>query len=468
MADTPDIPTNPFQAYVPSREDPFGARRLGHVLRRCAFGADPQWLDRFNGKTPRDVIDWLLDYKTDTDEPFTGRLIPGLNFPFKSGRDVQNWWTYRMLESPRPFQERIALFWHGHFATAISKVEQAMPMHAQIELFRRGGLGNFRELLIAVGRDPAMLIWLDGRFNHKGKPNENYGREVMELFTLGIGHYTEQDVKQLARAFTGWELRNGEAHFNAQSFDSGDKTIFGQTGNFNDTSAVDLILSQPEAPRFIAWKLLREFVHPHPETAHINYYAARLTYNQWELKPVMRELLSSRLFFSDYAYRARIKSPADICIGGVRAVGGTASADFVTRSMSEMGQTLCNPPTVKGWDGDQNWINANTVLLRFNFGLAMATQRSSKGGDEAFAEKVNLFDHLTSLNLRTAEQIINHFAGLLHDDQLGDDVRQRLLDYMNKGQNPKVKQFVFDPPSVNSKVRGIIHLMMAMPEYQLC
>ena len=455
-------PKDQFEPFDSPLED----RWVNHLFRRAAFGPSVEQLDQWKDKKPSDVLDWLMDYDP-ADDPMAKEFESLVGFiNTNSPQPIQEWWLHRMLISGHPMQEKIALFWHGRFATSLGKIEQPMLMHQQLDLFRRMGMGNYRKFLVALGHDPAMLIWLDGRFNRKGKPNENYGRELMELFTLGIGNYTEQDVKELARCFTGWQLKEGKPVFTPEQFDSGEKKVLGQTGKFDSESAVDVILDQPAAPKFLARKVLAEFVHPQPTDEQVEHYASRLLANKWELKPVFREILSSRMFFSDWAYRSKIKSPVELVIGACRAIGGIASRSFLREQTSKMGQTLLYPPSVKGWDGQEMWINANTVLLRFNVGLALAEQRNNE-----FAKRSEMETWLSSHNIRTPAQAIDHFARVLLDGNLAPDARQKLLDYMNrdnKGKsNESMMMNMMATQSVNPKLRGMLHLMMSMPEYQL-
>jgi uncharacterized protein (DUF1800 family) len=243
------VPSNPFSPYVPSSAEPWNVRRAGHLLRRARFGANADLLDETVGQSPSQAIDRLFDYDPAVD-PLNDLINQLQGFvSFKEIKAVQEWCFYRMLNNAHPLQEKLTMFWHNRFATSAGKVDFPQLMHNQMELFRRQGLSHFRDLLDDVGHDPAMLIWLDGQYNRKGKPNENYGREVMELFTLGIGSYTENDVKQLARAFTGWQINFDKAFLNKLYFDDGKKTIFGETDVFDSHSAVDLLLRQPHAAR---------------------------------------------------------------------------------------------------------------------------------------------------------------------------------------------------------------------------
>jgi uncharacterized protein (DUF1800 family) len=358
----------------------------------------------------------------------------------------------------------MALFWHNRFATSAAKVGDGYFMHQMIELFRQQGLGNYRDLVVAVSRDPAMLIWLDGQNNKRGKANENFGRELMELFTLGVGNYTEQDVKQISRCFTGWTVSYQERKgiFEQRKFDAGEKTIFGETGDFDGAGAIDLILKQPAAPKYLAKKMLIEFVHPEPTQEQIDHYASRLIALKWELRPVMKEIFSSRLFFSDWTYRSKIKSPCEVVIGTALALGGIPNTQVLRESMGRMGQPLLFPPSVKGWDGGEDWINANTVLQRFNFGMYAATQRR-----EEFARRSELEKWFGEHQIRSASDVINYYASIMLDSHIRPEMRSELLDYMDRGERNERMVFVMKPQTINTKVRGVLHLFTTSPEFQL-
>lgn len=459
----PVIPAaDSFDPYVPTAAEPWDLRRVGHLLRRGGFGGNADRIDRTLKQSPTQAIHQLFDYDPAVDP--LNDLINQLQgyISFKEIKPVQEWCFYRMLNNTHPLQEKMTMFWHNRFATSAGKVDFPQMMHNQMELFRLKGLTNFRDLLDSVGHDPAMLVWLDGQYNEKGKPNENYAREVMELFTLGINSYTENDVKQLARTMTGWVVGNYQAYFNKQNFDDGPKTIFGQTAAFDSHSAVDLLLSQPKAAPHLAKKLLKEFVHPEPTNEMVQHYANRFVDTKWDLKIVMTEMFSSKLFFSDWAYRSRIKSPVELTVGTVTALGGKINTSFISLQCTKMGQIILMPPNVKGWDGNETWINANTVMLRFNFGQEMATQKLGE-----FAKKSEMESWLLKHNLKTSDDIVDHYAKLLLDGQLNPDTRNTFITYMNHGTKNEPKPFVLEKDVLNDKVRGLLHLMMAVPEFQL-
>jgi uncharacterized protein (DUF1800 family) len=332
-------------------------------------------------------------------------------------------------------------------------------MDRQVELFRRGGLGNFRDLLIGVGRDPAMILWLDGQTNRKGHPNENYAREILELFTLGPGNYTEKDIQELARAFTGWRVNRGVAAFERGTHDEGDKAVFGRRANLDDRGAVDLILGQPAAPRFIARQLLREFVHPDPLPEHVDHYATRLLAHEWELKPVLTEMLTSRLFFSPWAYRSRVKSPIELTVGAAIALGGKPAVVFIRDAAAKMGQSILYPPSVKGWDGHTAWVNSNTVLCRANFALAVATQHGNE-----FVRKSDVEGWLVRQGAFEPADVVDRCVGLLLDGQVPSDLRERMVALVGGGGRKRAR---LTPGTPDPKVRALLHVILSTPEYQL-
>ncbi|MGF1633278.1 MAG: DUF1800 domain-containing protein [Phycisphaerae bacterium] len=454
------LPSEPFAAWSPTKAEPFGRKWAGHLLRRLCLGATEAELDAAEQAGPAKTLDALFDFDPADDalKQQADSLVGFINFG--DTRQVQEWWVHRMLFG-KPLQERMALFWHNHFATSHTKVG-GERMHLQIRLFRRLGMGSFRELLIEIGKDPAMLVWLDGHGSHKNAPNENYAREVMELFSLGTGSYTEDDVKELSRCFTGWRAGRDESYFDKNRFDDGEKHVHGMRGAFDAETVVDVLLAQPAAPRFIAAKLLREFVHPEPPAEAVTHYAARLKHHNWHIGPVLREMVSSNLFYSAFAYRSRIKMPAELVLGSVKALGGRVQARFCREQLEKMGQDLLNPPDVSGWDGGEAWINANTVLVRFNFGLEVSRQRGNY-----YVKGERLHQLIRDAKLKTAEDVVDHYAALLLDGEIRPDARSKLVDYMNRNEKNEPAPFKPDGNGINNKVRGVIHLMTALPDYQL-
>ena len=285
-------------------------------------------------------------------------------------QELKQWWLREMVVTPTPLTERMTLFWHSHFATSMQKVGEPQLMYRQNLLLREYALGNYRDMLHAIARDPAMLMWLDGVANRKGAPNENFAREVMELFVLGEGHYTQQDVTEAARAFTGWSRnwQTGEFVFNPAQHDAGSKTILGQSGNFDGDAAIDILLDQPVAAEHIAGELCEEFISPHPDPVAVQHLAEIFRDNHYAIKPLLRALFSLNAFY-DKSNRAQlVKSPIELIVGTLRQFDVHPSAwQPLVYEADGMGESLFAPPNVKGWPTGEQWINGTTLLRRKAF-----------------------------------------------------------------------------------------------------
>ena len=287
---------------------------------------------------------------------------------------VAYWWANRMLLSPRPLQERMALFWHGHFATNEDKVRDYRKMLKQLRLFQRLGLGDFRTLLIGVAQDPAMLAFLDAGVNVKGSPNENFAREIMELFTMGVGHYGEADVREAARAFTGWNYRGLDFDFNADAHDGGSKRFLGREGRFDGVEVIDIILAQDAAAEFIAGKLHRHFVGEALDADGRRELGAWMKAADYDIAAFLERLFLSRHFYAPDVLGTRIKGPVEFVVStyrklGLEAVPGAPDFNTVTESL---GQRLMHPPTVAGWSEGRSWITPSLLFERSNFVLDLA------------------------------------------------------------------------------------------------
>ncbi|HEY8047630.1 MAG TPA: DUF1800 domain-containing protein [Ramlibacter sp.] len=297
----------------------------------------------------------------------------------RKGMDIKDWWLREMIETPTPLAERMTLFWHGHFATSQWKVKRADAMWRQHLLLRANALGSFRAMLHGIARDPAMLVYLDGDRNRKEAPNENFAREVMELFTLGEatqgGGYTEDDVREAARAFTGWTLERDElgARFRPVLHDFGRKTLLGRSGDFDADQALDIMLQQPEAARFIVGKLWREFVSPTPDPREVDRIAQRFRESDYDIAVAMHELLLSPAFWDPANFDSLVKSPVELVVGSVREMGlRPQELRPMVQKCKQLGQDLLMPPNVKGWAGYTDWINATTLLERRHFAGQLA------------------------------------------------------------------------------------------------
>ncbi len=382
-------PAEAWKPWQPSAEEPWGRKWAAHLYRRAAFGSSREDLIEAERLGMEGTLDLLLQGKpqaTDALETLidVGRLAADCD---DSGDQLRGWWLYCMLQSGHPLREKLTLFWHNHFATSIVKVQSANLMFRQNCLLREHALGRFGPMLQAVSRDGAMLVWLDSNSNVKGRPNENYARELMELFSLGVGNYTEKDVREAARAFTGWRALGPGFRFNPRLHDDGPKTVLGKTGNWDGGDIVRIALEQPAAARFLIRKLYRFYVSERaaPPDTLIEPLCESFRRSDYDIAALVRTILASRHFYSVHAFRQRIKSPVEFVLGAVLAAYhryGEEEPDFrpVPQQMllgvlGELGQTLFAPPNVKGWPGGKVWLNTLTLLARTNFAesLAMGT-----------------------------------------------------------------------------------------------
>jgi uncharacterized protein (DUF1800 family) len=432
--------------------------RIAHLLRRAGFGANPSELDAAVARGFDATLDGLLNPTDDHDAADDD--LSQISFDLTKLNDAQRWWLVRMRYTSRPLVEKMTLFWHGHFATAVSKVgvQNLDLMRQQNDLFRAQGLGSFHDLLLAVSKDPAMLIWLDGRLNHKNAPNENYGRELMELFTLGIGNYTEDDVKAAARAFTGWTLdKNKQFTFNAKDHDDGTKTYLGQTGNFDGTDIVNMLSADPATAKFLATKLATFFVSDPPDDGLVSDMANTYLSSNYDIRSVLRAMFKSDAFSSSAAYHALIKAPADFVAGTLRTLNIATNGLGLPAIMQSLGQELFNPPNVAGWPGGESWIATNTMLARDNMANAIAVAGKPESGLLA-----NVGQLLNLGGTAQASDLVTGLTSLLLDGDVTDDEVQALYQYL--GVNPSD---TIDLTKQDLKVQGLLYLTLSMPEYSL-
>jgi uncharacterized protein (DUF1800 family) len=289
---------------------------------------------------------------------------------FQRGFELQSWWLGEMLATPSPLTEKMTLFWHNHFVSSQQKVRSPQLMYRQNVLLRRHALGSFGEMLHAVARDPAMVLYLDSASSRKGQPNENFAREVMELFTLGEGNYGERDIKEVARAFTGWSIDadTGEFLFRPLAHDDGVKTVLGRTANLDGDAVLDILLEQPHTAVFILGKLWREFISPNPDPGEVERLARIFRDSGYDIRTALRAILVSDAFYAPQNRATLVKSPVDLVIGTLRqfriTTGEVMPFVFTT---NQLGQALFTPPNVKGWPGGVAWINSTRLLARKAF-----------------------------------------------------------------------------------------------------
>ena len=448
--------------------------RIAHLLRRAGFGASEAELDEYAALGFEGSVERLLNPEGVADD--LDERVAALGLDLDTAAALPLYWLFRMANTKRPLQEKMCLFWHDHFATAISKVRSPQLMLQQYQTFARLGLGKFSDLTLAVSQDPAMLVWLDGNQNRKNAPNENYGRELLELFMLGIGNYTEEDVKAAARAFTGWffqaerdpdnngRITSARFVFTERQHDFGQKTFLGQTGNWNGQEIIGIAMQQPACARFIAGKLFAAFVWDNPDAATVAPYAEVLMRSGYDIRAAVRAILLSPEFSSDRAYRATTKSPAEYVAGLMRALGvGIPARDYGT-AMRGMGQELFNPPHVGGWASGLAWIGPGTLLERANLANRIVTTRQVNRNNPVAFDPAKL---LAGKGIATAEQLVDHFVALLLDGAITAAQRDALLAYLRRDDKGQTTTFALDPKTLDSKVRGLVHLIAAMPEYQL-
>ncbi|MCA9064835.1 MAG: DUF1800 domain-containing protein [Planctomycetaceae bacterium] len=441
-----------WEPFQPSDQTPWDLRAAAHLFRRAGFGANWEQLNSAVAKHPADVVSELLNAEQPDDFRRDIQSLADAAIATGNARQLSGWWTWRMLSTPAQLLEKTTLFWHGHFATSAAKVDPPRLMLAQNELLRRYALGNFGELLLEISRDPAMLIWLDSASNRKQHPNENYAREIMELFCLGEGNYSEQDIRELARCFTGWEVRRDAFRFNRYQHDTGTKTILGQTGEFNGEDGVRIVLSQPTAAEFIAGKLVRFFVSDTLELTNelITPLAVALRTANMEVKPVIAMILNSQLFYSSQSVARKIRSPAELAIGFLRCLDGTTNTLSLAETMDQIGQGLFYPPSVKGWDGGRTWINSSTLLGRSN-----AIRRVLESDKTRFGRE-SLQQYFAQQQLSHPQAILERLEVLLLAVPVSADARTRIESVISTAGNSTV-----------GLVEGL-HAICTLPEFQLC
>jgi len=369
----------PALAWAGIGED--GAR---HLLARTGFGANPSQIALYAPLSREQAVDRLLDHAS-----FAALTEPPawVNQPFdrpgqalseeekkalqkernEHAQELRGWWLEEMRITPSPITEKMTLFWHNHFVSGLDKVGVPQLMYQQNVLLRKQALGNFGQMLHAIARDPAMMRYLDTVNNRKGQPNENFAREVMELFTLGEGHYSEQDIREAARAFTGWSLdKDLNFIYRPNQHDNGEKTLFGQQGNFDGDDVLDMLLRNPQTARFVTLKLWKYLVSPTVDEASLQHLSALFYRDNYEIRPLVRAMLLTPAFWKSQGQQ--VKSPLELTVGTLvtfdlippdwRALAGLNR---------QLGQDVFNPPNVKGWPGGDVWINSSTLLSRKQF-----------------------------------------------------------------------------------------------------
>ncbi len=373
-------------AATPPRSIAMDRHQAHHLLSRAGFAPSLIQLDMVSPLSQEKAVQWLLDGARS--EPVTAppdwtRAVPqwpqdpvddqpsmAARIAESRVRELQDWWLAEMAVTPSPLTERMTLFWHSHFTTSARKVPVPQLLYRQNALFRRHALGNFARLLHEIARDPAMMLYLDIAGSRKGRPNENFAREVMELFTLGEANYTEADIKAAARAFTGWVRapESAQIRFDPASYDDGLKTFRGRTGRFDGAAIIDILLEEPQTARFITEKLWRWFISEQPEPEAVRRFARLFRASGYEIKPLLFAMLTSEAFLAPAARGRIIRSPVELVVGTIRALGlGTGGGLSMRAYTRRFGQVLFEPPDVKGWRGGTDWITPASIADREAF-----------------------------------------------------------------------------------------------------
>jgi uncharacterized protein (DUF1800 family) len=460
-----------WQRYKPGKDNPWDIKKVGHLFRRAAFGATKAELDAALKDGPDKTIDNLLNGRNEqTFDQQTATLARSISNA-NNGNQATAWWLYRMLYSPHPLREKLTLFWHNHFATSNLKVQNAGYMIGQYQLMRRFALGNFRNLLLDMSKDPAMMVWLDTIESTRASPNENYARELMELFSLGIrdlqgrANYTEQDIREAARAFTGWRIDNGRAVFTANQHDNSLKMVLGRRGTWTGDDVVRICLDQPSCPYFIAAKLFRFLVSETitPTRPLLEPLAIQFRKSDYNFAMLVDKMLRSNLFFSAQAYRSKIKSPVEFALGIVRPLEGRLGTTALATALEGLGQRLFYPPSVAGWEGSQAWLNGQTLLFRQNLALALTSTEDIRFGRRTDPAV------LASRNHRQSDtEVVDFFLRLFLQGDVPAATRNRLLQYAAQARKQNVPVYWTAQDAANHRVRTLCQLVLRLPEFQLC
>ena len=458
---------------------------IAHLLRRAGFGATRSELEKYASKDYEEVVEDLLhpDRFPDVEEDILHRYYPHLT---DRGDPYQIWagrWIYLMINSKRPLQEKMALFCHHVFPSAWHKGENACTIMTQIEGFRRYGMSDMRTIFTELSKDPGMIYWLDNNENHDGEPNENYGRELLELFSMGVGNYTEDDIKDAARAFTGWTFTQPTAtypygnnipefEYREDDHDDGVKTFLGESGRFNGQDIIDIIVKQPATARFISRHLYNFFVADEPQVPAwpqeppqdpdaIDTLVNAFTESNGDMRPVLRTLFNS-VFFKEARFR-KVKSPAELVAGTIKLVGTYrypgASLGDLAAATTVMGQALMNPDTVEGWHTGQEWIDGGTLNQRVNFAVGQVGAADRPGIQE-------IIDALSANGGTLAPgELVDRCLELVGPMEVGSETREALLKHARAGGDLR-----FDTEeereASSAKIQRLLQYIVATREYQ--
>ncbi len=464
-------------------EGTLDTRFAAHLLRRAGFGGTPEMVRALVGAAAGNAVEQLVHFPETTAvaapedvfdpstvyEEYGPRGLRALSddqrrelqkdirqSEVRSMASLRLWWLNRMLATPAPLQEKMTLFFHGHFTTAaIEKGVSPLMVYNQNQLMRQYALGNLRELTRGLSKDPAMLLYLDNATNVAEHPNENWARELMELFTLGVDRYTEDDVRESARAWTGWRVLRltGAAYFEPRLHDDGTKAFLGRSGDFDGDDVVNIIFAQPQCARFFAAKLLGLFVYDNPEPELVDGVAALLEKNEYELAPTVSTILRSNVFYSDRAYRALVKSPVELVVGTYATLGVPQVDPSVLPALRSMGQVLFAPPNVAGWPGGENWLTSQMMIARQNFLAGLVN-----------AQIMGASSWLGGVPMDPPDATHALIGALLQDDASPSSYA-RLKAYLAGDDTSALA--MLNGENFQERIHGAAYLTMAMPAFQL-
>ena len=487
-----------------------------HLLNRAGFGGTPSEIGKLLELGPDQAVSWFVDYdkipdptpapdwaKPDPDRMEKFLALRKMNQELKRANDDQrkgleekrremqreqrqtqqehllelrSWWLERMVKGPRPLQEKLTLFWHGHFATSVQKVKDAYFMWLQNETFRRHAMGNWLQMLMAAAKDPAMLVWLDQAESRKEHPNENFAREVMELFALGEGHYTEKDITEAARALTGWTLNRVQQKFEYRSniHDTGVKTVLNRSGNLTGSDVLEQIVSQPQAARFICARLWTFFAAENPPDELVSALADVFRRGNHYFRPLLRAMFRSEEFYAPTVVRTQVKSPVQWLVGSVKTLERDLPAPLMaSNTLRTLGQDLFAPPNVKGWDGGIAWITTNNLLSRYNFAAFLVLGRNTLPMMAANPQKAKrLEQRLNRMNRReTPVEVHRLFSAEERSskEKFFDALERRFLQSRLRGKQAQgLREFLDAAGALSDEVAlNAVRLVLCTPEYQL-
>jgi uncharacterized protein (DUF1800 family) len=459
-----------------------------HLLNRAGFGGTPTEIQALERLGLPQAVESFLQADDDGDLfPRPALMEPPVRFDYErrikaapteeakqalrkemrelektSMLDLRLWWLNRMRYTTAPLQEKTTLFWHGHFATSNQKVEYPYLMWQQNETLRSYALGKFPDLLKAMSRDPAMIRWLDLNSSRKDHPNENFAREVMELFSLGEGHYSEKDIQESARAFTGYRVipETGASQINPRDFDPSSKTFLGKTGSFNGDEIIDLIVAQPQCARFIGRKLWVFFVGENPSDTTVEEVASLLLGNGYDIGATLGVILRSAAFYSPKVVHHQLKGPVQWMIQTTKMLEiPLPDARVLENSLAALGQTLFAPPNVKGWDGGRAWISASSLLYRYNLAAYLLSGKAhvlGSGGTKTAAIPLGKIVPIAERN--SSDQLLDLLGFRIFNVPIPVKDRAGFLTFLEK----------YPTPYGDDVVQDFMQMMMGTPEYQMC